>query len=81
MRPQDAPVLAELVNHAGDGLPLHLWSKMAVLGESAWDVGRRRAPRPKAASPVARHHHQPPRRIAGCLIGYALTDQPEPDRR
>lgn len=43
----DAPVLAELVNHAGDGLPLHLWSKMAASGESAWDVGRRRAERPE----------------------------------
>ena len=43
---EDAPILAELVNYAGDGLPLHLWSKMAAPGESAWDVGRRRAARP-----------------------------------
>jgi hypothetical protein len=42
---EDAPVLAELVNYAGDGLPLHLWSKMAAPGESAWDVGRCRAAR------------------------------------
>jgi hypothetical protein len=41
----DAPILAELVNHAGEGMPLYLWGKMAEPGESAWDVGRRRAAR------------------------------------
>ncbi|HEX6094114.1 MAG TPA: hypothetical protein VFZ07_12215, partial [Dongiaceae bacterium] len=42
---EDAPILAELVNYAGEGLPLYLWGKMAAAGESAWDVGRRRAAR------------------------------------
>src|SRR5262245_41533083 len=41
----DAPLLAELVNYAGEGLPLYLWSRMTEPGESAWDVGRRRAAR------------------------------------
>jgi hypothetical protein len=50
---EDAPVLAELVNAAGDGLPLYLWEKMAALGESAWDVGSRRATREEAASHTA----------------------------
>ena len=40
-------MLAELVNYAGDGLPFHLWSKMAAPGESAWEVGRGRAARPE----------------------------------
>ena len=76
---EDAPVLAELVNYAGDGLPLYLWSKMAAPDESAWDVGRRRATRPEGGfsyrnATIIEHHGE----CAGCLIGYALPDQPEP---
>jgi hypothetical protein len=41
----DANVLAELINYAGEGMPLYLWSQMAEPGEAAWDVGRRRAAR------------------------------------
>jgi hypothetical protein len=41
----DAALLAELINYAGEGLPLYLWGEMAEPGESAWDVGRRRAAR------------------------------------
>ncbi|MGI9385878.1 MAG: hypothetical protein ACR2OX_00465 [Methyloligellaceae bacterium] len=41
----DAPLLAELVNYAGEGLPHYLWSEMTEPGERAWDVGRRRARR------------------------------------
>lgn len=78
-RIEDAPVLAELVNHAGDGLPLHLWSRMAAPGESAWDVGRRRAARPEGAfsyrnATVVEQDGE----CAGCLIGYLLPDRPEP---
>jgi hypothetical protein len=29
----DATVLAELVNHAGEGMPLYLWDQMAEPGE------------------------------------------------
>lgn len=78
-RLEDAPALAELVNHAGDGLPLHLWGKMADLGESAWDVGRRRAARPEGGfsyrnATVIEQQGE----CAGCLIGYPLPDRPEP---
>ena len=34
-RPDDAPALAELVNFAGEGLPLYLWGKMAEAGQTA----------------------------------------------
>jgi hypothetical protein len=34
--PGDAPALAELVNLAGEGLPLYLWTSMAEPGESAF---------------------------------------------
>ena len=36
----DAPVLAELVNYAGEGMPLYLWEKRAADGQTGWDVGR-----------------------------------------
>ncbi len=41
-RAEDAPVLARLVNYAGEGLPLHLWTQMAEPGEDPWAVGARR---------------------------------------
>jgi hypothetical protein len=34
----DAIVLAELVNYAGEGMPLYLWGQLAEPGEAAWDV-------------------------------------------
>lgn len=43
--PDDADALAQLVNLAGEGLPLHLWERMAAPGQSPWDVGRARARR------------------------------------
>ncbi|MDU8912797.1 N-acetyltransferase [Aestuariicoccus sp. MJ-SS9] len=38
----DAPQLAELVNFAGEGLPLHLWQGLAKAGEDPWQIGRAR---------------------------------------
>jgi ribosomal protein S18 acetylase RimI-like enzyme len=81
--PGDAPALAELVNLAGEGLPLYLWSRMAEAGESAWDVGRRRALRETGSfsyrnAVVAEIDG----RVIASLIGYPLPDRPEPiDRR
>ena len=73
----DAPVLAELVNHAGEGMPLYLWGKLAEAGETAWEVGRRRAAREIGAfsyrnATVIEHAGE----CAGCLIGYAIPDEP-----
>ena len=42
---EDAEALAELIDMAGEGLPLYLWAKMAKPGETAREVGRRRAAR------------------------------------
>lgn len=39
--PADAPVLAELIDIAGEGFPGHVWAKMAAPGETARDAGRR----------------------------------------
>lgn len=76
---EDAPLLAELVNYAGEGLPLYLWSRMVEPGESAWDVGRRRAAREEGSfsyrnATIIEHDGD----AAGCLIGYAIPDDPSP---
>jgi ribosomal protein S18 acetylase RimI-like enzyme len=73
----DAPILAELVNYAGEGMPLYLWSKMAQPGEDAWDVGRRRAAREEGSfsyrNAIMIDHDG---ECAGCLIGYVTPDEP-----
>src|SRR5262245_52802192 len=76
---EDAPLLAELVNYAGEGLPLYLWSRMAEEGESAWDVGHRRAAREEGSfsyrnATIIEHDGD----AAGCLIGYFIPDEPTP---
>ena len=76
---EDADVLAELVNYAGEGLPLYLWTTLAAPGEEAWDVGRRRAAREdgnfsyRNAVIIEREGQ-----CAGALIGYVIPDVPEP---
>lgn len=75
----DADALAELINYAGEGLPLYLWGGMAEEGETAWDVGRRRARRNEGSfsyrnAVIAEVDEQP----AACLIGYAVPDEPVP---
>jgi ribosomal protein S18 acetylase RimI-like enzyme len=77
--PDDAAVLAELINFAGEGLPLYLWTNMAEPGESAWEVGRRRARREVGSfsyrnAVVA----DVDGRTVASLVGYALPDAPEP---
>jgi ribosomal protein S18 acetylase RimI-like enzyme len=78
-RIEDADVLAELVNYAGEGLPLYLWSTMTEGNESAWDVGCRRARREdgsfsyRNAAIIECDRH-----CAGALIGYEIPEAPEP---
>lgn len=40
--PADAPFMVPLVNAAGWGLPLQIWTDLAGPGEDPWDVGLRR---------------------------------------
>ena len=75
----DAHPLAELINFAGEGLPLYLWERMAEPGETVWDVGRRRARREEGSfsfrnAVVAEHDGS----VAALMIGYRLSDKPEP---
>jgi ribosomal protein S18 acetylase RimI-like enzyme len=76
-RIEDAAVLAELVNCAGEGLPLYLWAKLAGPGETAWEVGRQRAARESGSfsfrnASIIEHNG----RVAGGLIGYAIPEEP-----
>jgi GNAT superfamily N-acetyltransferase len=77
--PQDAAPLAELVNLAGEGLPLYLWGQMAEPGESAWEVGRRRAHREEGSFSYRNAIVvEADGRIVAALVGYPLPDAPEP---
>ncbi len=75
----DAHQLAELVNMAGEGMPVYLWTKLREPGEDVWDVGRRRAERDEGSfswrNAVVREEGG---KVAAALIGYPLPDQPEP---
>ncbi|MBE1205783.1 GNAT family N-acetyltransferase [Aminobacter carboxidus] len=77
---EDAAILAKLVNMAGDGLPLYLWTKMAEDGEDPWEVGRRRAQREEGSfsyrNAVVLEHGK----VIACLIGYPIVPSlPGPD--
>ena len=81
---EDAEQMAELVNIAGDGLPLYLWAKYAKPGQAAWDVGLERARRGSGGfaykNTVVREEDG---KVAACLIGYPLRgdmlEPPDPD--
>ena len=76
---EDAPAMAELVNMAGEGLPLNLWTQLAEPGESPWDVGRERARRESGGfsyrNTVVREEDGA---VCACLIGYPIADEPDP---
>lgn len=77
--PDDAAALAELVNMAGEGLPLCLWAGMAEPGQSPWAVGEQRARRDEGgvswrkAVVVA-----PAGEVIAALVGYPLPAFPRP---
>src|SRR5262245_43039337 len=78
-RADDAAALAELVDFAGEGLPAHLWRRMAKPGETAWDVGRRRAERTQGSFSYRNAVViEQGAAIKGCLIGYRQPALPEP---
>ncbi len=77
--PDDAAALAELVNFAGEGMPLYLWTGMAGPDESPWAIGRQRALRDSGGfsyrNAVVRDDGNG---VIAALIGYPLADEPEP---
>lgn len=69
--------MAELVNVAGEGLPLYLWAKFAESGESPWDIGQQRAKRESGGFSYRNAILREDRRaIVSALIGYPLPDEP-----
>lgn len=70
----DAAALAELVNFAGEGLPLHLWSGLAAEGEDPWEVGRRRqAAKARDGQIVVVDHGDG---VVASLTGYVIGPDP-----
>ena len=73
---QDAAVLAELVNHAGEGMPEYLWTSMAAADEDPWEIGRKRQEK-KAEEGQIFVVDEGKGAIAG-LTGYAISADPDP---
>lgn len=78
-RPDDAAALAELVNMAGEGMPLDSWTRMAPPGVSPWAVGQARARREEGSFSF-RHAwvRQVDDRVVASLVGYPLPEDVEP---
>lgn len=72
----DGPALADLVNFAGEGLPLYLWSKMAAPGEDPWEIGRRRQAQKAGEGKI--FVIEEGGRVAAALTGYAIPAVPDP---
>jgi ribosomal protein S18 acetylase RimI-like enzyme len=78
-RIEDAPVLAELVNHAGEGMPLYFWEQLASPGQTPMEVGVSRAARESGSFSYRNAFVVESEGVAaGCLIGYGIPDRPEP---
>ncbi|WP_421708016.1 GNAT family N-acetyltransferase [Algihabitans sp.] len=76
-RPDDAPLLVELANLAGEGLPLHLWEGLAEPGQTAREAGIAQARRDTggfsyrhATVIEAASDSDTPRQVVGMLVGY-----------
>ena len=72
--------MTELINFAGEGMPLFLWTSMAEDGQSPWQVGRERARRESGGFSYRNTLvYEKAGRAAGALIGYPLAPEPEAD--
>lgn len=74
----DAAEMAELVNMAGEGMPLYLWSNMASGDQSPWEVGRERARRESGGFSFRNSTvREEAGKAVALLVGYPLDDDPE----
>lgn len=72
----DAAALAELVNFAGEGLPVHLWTDLAEDGQDPWEVGRmRQAEKAREGQIVVADYGQG---AVASLTGYVIGSVPIP---
>lgn len=70
----DASQLADLVNFAGEGLPYHIWSGLAVEGQDPWEIGRsRQAKKAAEGQIIVFDHGSGP---CASLTGYAIGSKP-----
>src|SRR5688572_15515764 len=74
-RKSDATALAALVDMAGEGMPVWMWSQMREPGQSVIEVGRARAQRETGGfsyrnATMAEIDGE----VAGCLVDYRLDD-------
>ena len=74
----DVAALAELVEFAGEGLPLCLWTQLTARGDDPWEVGRNRL-RSETADYSYRNAliAESAGKTLGMLLGYPLRE-PEP---
>ena len=71
----DADTLARLVNMAGDGIPLHLWTGWAADGQDPWEIGRSRQAEKAAKGRV--YAIDEGHGVVAALTGYIVADTPE----
>lgn len=77
--PADADDMARLADMAGEGLPSYLWAGLAASGETALEVGARRAARGDGVfswrnATIAEANGV----TAGLMLDYRLPEAPEP---
>jgi ribosomal protein S18 acetylase RimI-like enzyme len=72
----DAAALADFINMAGEGLPLHLWRQMAAEGEDPWAIGRQNQAK-KAEDGKVFVVDEGAGAVAA-LMGYPIPAMPEP---
>jgi ribosomal protein S18 acetylase RimI-like enzyme len=76
--PDDAAPMAELMNMAGEGIPLLIWSGLAEPGQSPWQAGQQRARREDGGFSYRNAVLlEAGGKVASALISYALPDEPE----
>jgi ribosomal protein S18 acetylase RimI-like enzyme len=72
--PQDGVALAELVNYAGEGLPLYLWRSLAGPGEDPWAIGAARQARQAEAGNVIVVEQGAS--VVAAMVGHPLDELP-----
>ncbi|MEM9636920.1 MAG: GNAT family N-acetyltransferase [Pseudomonadota bacterium] len=78
-RKSDAEDLVQLINIAGEGLPLFIWEMMREEGEEVWDTGRRRARRSQGSfSYTNATLGMVDGDVVALMMGYPLPDVPTP---
>jgi ribosomal protein S18 acetylase RimI-like enzyme len=75
-RPSDGPALADLVNFAGEGIPLHLWKSLAAPGQDPWAIGsQRQAKRAEEGHVVVIEEAGT---VVAAMTGYPIGREPAP---